>query len=255
VIQSFFSGIFAYGKAISYLNKYGLWKFAFIPGILSIVLAGAIATTAWSASDNIGQLLLSWYPFSFGTNILASISNWVGGIIVLVGGLIVYKHIVMILVSPFMSPLSQKIEEQLRGQQESYSGFTIARALRELWRGLRIAIRNIIREFFFVIPLFFLSFIPVIGLFFSALIFIVQAYYAGFGNMDYTLERHFQTKDSVHFVRKNRGLAIGIGTVFLLLLATGIGFLFAPPLAAVASTLETVKRLEPEFRTEPLDYV
>jgi hypothetical protein len=73
--------------------------------------------------------------------------------------------------------------------------------------------------------------------------------------MDYTLERHFNIGDSVHFARNNRGLALGIGTVFLLLLATGIGFLIAPPLAAVAATLETTKRLEPIPGTQAPEFV
>jgi len=110
---------------------------------------------------------------------------------ILLSGLIVYKHLVIILVSPFMSPLSQKIEEQLHGHQGHYEGFQMSRALKELWRGLRMALRNIIRELLFVIPLFFLSFIPAIGVVTTVLIFLIQAFYAGFGNMDYTLERHF----------------------------------------------------------------
>ena len=37
---------------------------------------------------------------------------------------------------------------------------------------------------------------------------------------------------------------IGNGTVFMLLLMTGIGFLFAPPLATVAATVESIERLQ-----------
>ena len=39
-------------------------------------------------------------------------------------------------------------------------------------------------------------------------------------------------------------LALGNGLVFMGLLAIGIGFLIAPPLAAIAATLETTKRLD-----------
>lgn len=255
MIQSFLDGVLAYGKAISYLSKKGLWRFAFVPGLLSLVLGLGIGAIAWSGSDNLGQWLFSWYPFSFGSGLLSNLSNWLGGLMILTTGLIIYKHLVIILVSPFMSPLSQKIEEQLRGQQGTYEGFQMNRALKELWRGLLMALRNITRELLFVIPLFFLSFIPGVGIVATVLLFAVQAFYAGFGNMDYTLERHFNIRDSVHFVRNNRGLALGIGTVFLLLLATGIGFLIAPPLAAVAGTLETAKRLEPIPTTKVQDFV
>jgi len=62
--------------------------------------------------------------------------------------------------------------------------------------------------------------------------------------MDYTLERHFSIGESVRFVRANRWLAVGNGAVFMLILMTGIGFLLAPPLATVAATIETAKRLE-----------
>jgi len=52
----------------------------------------------------------------------------------------------------------------------------------------------------------------------------------------------------VRFVRRHRALALGNGLVFMALLLTLIGFLFALPLGAVAATLETV-RLLPEKET------
>ncbi|MFK7809190.1 MAG: EI24 domain-containing protein [Saprospiraceae bacterium] len=244
MIQSFLKGIFSYGKAAAYLTKKGLWKYTFIPGLISLLLGLGIASIAWASSDNIGQWLVSWYPFELGQSIVSNISTWIGGAIVLVIGLILYKHLVIVLVSPFMSPLSQKIEAQLLGYQSRTQSFRIDKAIKEIWRGLRMALRNITREFLFVVPLFFLSFIPGVGIVASVLLFLVQAFYAGFGNLDYTLERHYNIDTSIQFARQNRGMATGIGTVFLLLLATGVGFLIAPPLAAVAGTLTTVPKLK-----------
>ncbi|NJL75514.1 MAG: EI24 domain-containing protein [Saprospiraceae bacterium] len=105
--------------------------------------------------------------------------------------------------------------------------------------------RNIIRELIFTLLLLFASLVfPVITPFTAVLIFIIQSYYAGFGNMDYTLERHFNFQESIQFVRANKGLAIGNGLVFVWLILLGIGFLIAPPLSTIAATIETVKAIE-----------
>ncbi|HHS95342.1 MAG TPA: EI24 domain-containing protein [Phaeodactylibacter sp.] len=147
-----------------------------------------------------------------------------------------------------MTPLSQKIEQQLLGQIGTDNGFQLSKAIKEIIRGLRISLRNIFFEIMWTAPLFILGLIPALSFFTTILMFLIQAYYAGFGNMDYTLERHLDVKESIRFVRKNRGLAIGLGTVFLLLLSTGIGFLVAPPLATAAATLSTSKRLHKKVR-------
>ena len=86
---------------------------------------------------------------------------------------------------------------------------------------------------------------PIIGLFSTVLLFLVQAYYAGFGNMDYTLERHFKYNESVQFIRNHRGLAIGNGIVFMLfLLIPIIGVILVLPLSVTAASVKTVEALE-----------
>jgi len=86
--------------------------------------------------------------------------------------------------------------------------------------------------------------IPVIGWAFTLLSFLIQAYYAGFGNIDYTLERHLSYKESIAFVKQNRGMAIGNGIIFMLfLLIPFIGFIFVLPLSVTAATTETIKKL------------
>jgi len=244
MITDFLSGITAYLKAFRLIGKLRLWKFVMAPGILSLLLGGSIGWTAWSQAQSLGSFLVSWYPWEKGQAFLSSIAMWLGGFLILTIGLILYKHLVMVLVSPFMSPLSERVERHLTGNQNtSYKGFQMSKAIKDILRGLTIALRNITLELLIVGILFLLSFIPVVGIAFTAGIFLIQAYYAGFGNMDYTLERHKTVSGSVQFVKQNRWLAMGNGTIFMLLLMTGIGFLFAPPLATVASTSEVVKRL------------
>lgn len=78
-------------------------------------------------------------------------------------------------------------------------------------------------------------------------LFLVQAYYAGFGNMDFTLERHYQYKESIQFVKRNKGVAIGNGLVFILfLLVPFIGALLVLPLSVTAATLTTLPKIKAE---------
>jgi CysZ protein len=72
----------------------------------------------------------------------------------------------------------------------------------------------------------------------------MQAYFAGFGNMDYTLERHFSYQKSIFYVKNNRGLAIGNGIVFMLfLLIPFVGVILVHPFSVTAATIVTVKSM------------
>lgn len=241
MIKDFIAGITAYGNAFRDISKYGLWKYVLVPGIISLLLGIGIFSGAWAASDNIGGWLVSYYPFEWGSGWIGTVANVFSGLLVVVIGLLLFKYIVMIIASPFMSFLSESIEKKMYGSDAPSPNLQMI--ISDFVRGLRLALRNIIRELFFTIIILLLGLIPILSPFVAIAIFIIQAYYAGFGNMDFTLERFYRVKGSVEFVRHHRGLALGNGTVFLLLLLTGIGFLFALPLGTVAATTETLKRL------------
>ncbi len=211
--------------------------------LISFITAIIIGVSSYGFSDNIGNLISKIWVWEFGKETFTSISSFVGGIIVLVIGLILYKHIIMALSAPFMSPVSEKIETHITGVQNHSHRNTSFQD--QLWRGIRLSIRNLGMELLLAIPLLLLKFIPVINIFSTALLFMLQAYYAGFGNMDYTLERHYRYNESIQFVRRNRGLAIGNGTVFLLfLLIPLVGVILVLPFSVTAASTETVKRIQ-----------
>lgn len=232
----------AYLQAFETISRLRLWGYFLLPAAISVVLGIAIFGTAWGISGNIGDWIISWYPFEFGRSILENIATVFGAIFIIAIGLIIFKQLVMALSAPFMSPMSEMIEKDIKGEDVSVP-FSTTQFIQDLIRGLRIAIRNIVRELFFTFILFLIGLIPIFTPFTTALIFIVQAYYAGFGNMDYTLERHMNVRNSVRFVRRNWTVALGNGAVFILLLFTGIGFLLVIPLGAAAATPTTVDRL------------
>lgn len=243
MIKNIISGIKAYFGAFSLISKLKLWKFFAVPMLISFVTATIIFSSAYGLSDNVGNFISKIWIWDWGKETFTSISTFIGGLIILVIGLILFKHIIMALSAPFMSPVSEKIEAHLTGNApHSHRDTTF---LEQLMRGIKINGRNLLMELLLTIPLLILKFIPVVNIFSAILLFLLQAYYAGFGNMDYTLERHFQYKHSVQFVRKNRGLAIGNGIVFILfLLIPIIGVILVLPLSVTAATVKTVNALE-----------
>ncbi len=242
-----FNGISAYGNALRLISRYGLWGYFIVPALICIVLGSTIIGLAIQFGGNLGDWMVNWCHWDWFCGKIDAVAGVLGGVFIGAVGLILFKNLALAIASPFMSLLSERIEKSSSSVYQE-AALNPARMLRELIRGLRISLRNIIRELFFTI---LLGFVPLVGPF---LIFLVQSYYAGFGNMDYTLERHFNLRQSIRFVRNNRGLAIGNGIVFLLMIMTLVGFLFALPLSTVAATTETLKRLDvrPVIRPENL---
>lgn len=244
-MQAFFDGVRAYTTSFRVISEMRLWGYMLIPALISILVAVAIGASAYGLADNLGGILAGWYPFERGAALVSGAFNIIAGLLIAVLGLILYKHLVMVLSAPFMTPLASKIEDKIRGVPVKEHGFSPQQMIKDLFRSLHIALRNITRELFYVLLLLLLNFVPGIGSILStAGIFTVQAFYAGFGNMDFLLERHYSVPERIAFVNHHRGLIIGNGAVYLLLLMSGIGFLFASPLATVAATIEGVKRID-----------
>lgn len=245
MIKNILQGIQSYSGALALISKLKLWKYFFIPMVISVITATIIGISAYGLSDNLGRFIAKIWVWEFGKETFTSISTFIGGIVILAIGLILYKHIIMALSAPFMSPVSEKIESHLTGKNTHYHRNTTFKE--QLWRGIRINMRNLGKELLITIPILLLKFIPVVNIFSTVLLFLVQAYYAGFGNMDYTLERHFKYRESIQFIRKRKGIAIGNGIVFILfLLIPVIGVIFVLPMSVTAASLKTVTILKEE---------
>lgn len=242
MIKNIIKGVKAYFGAFQLISKLKLWKYFIIPITISVLISTLIIILAYSLSDNVGHYVSSFWKWEFGKSVFEMISTFFSGVLIVVIGLVLYKHIVMALSAPFMSPVSEKIEAHLSEEKHEHR---ITSFQEQLIRGIRINVRNLLRELFLTIPILLIGIIPVIGILSTVLLFLMQAYYAGFGNMDYTLERHFKYKESIQFVKNNKGLAIGNGIVFMLfLLIPIIGVILVLPLSVTAATTETIKNIK-----------
>ncbi len=234
-------GIGYYKGTLRLISELNLWKFFFIPILIYFLFAAIVIYSAYGLSDNVSEYLMQSWTWSWGRETMHAIFNVLGFVIILIVGFMVYKRVVMAFSAPFMAPISEKIEEHLTGKKIP----TEASFMQLLVRGIKINLRNLMLELLWTFLLFFVGWIPIIGLLTTPVLFLMQAYFSGFGNMDYTLERHMNYSQSIAFVKQNKGLAIGNGIVFaLLLLVPVVGFILALPLSVTAATKQTVEALQ-----------
>ena len=244
MLKNTFIGIKAYFGAFGLISKLKLWKYYAIPMLISFLTAILIGVAAYGLSDNTVHYITSIFPSWNAYSWLKTTFRIISGLIIIIIGLIVYKHIILALSAPFMSPVSEKIEAYLTGVSHNHRKTS---NFQQLIRGIRINLRNLFLELLLTIPILLIGFIPVIGIVSTVLLLLVQAYYAGFGNIDYTLERHLDYRGSIQFVQKHRGLAIGNGIVFILFLFIPIiGVILVLPLSVTAASVITIEALNNE---------
>lgn len=234
-------GLMAYLDALALVQRHRLWIYFLVPALVSLLLVLGLGWLGWNLTAAGVGGLLSWLPDWLSASWAGPALQGIGLVLLGLAFLLVFRNLVLALCGPFMSMLSETLERRLGGHRDR--PFQLTAFLSDLWRGLRIALRLLLRELFFTSLLLALGLIPLFTPVVPALIFIVQAYYAGAGNLDFTLERYYGVRESIRFTRRHRGLAIGNGIGYLLLLLTGIGFLFALPLATIAATPPTLKRI------------
>ena len=245
MVKDIILGLKEYSGAMALISKLKLWRYFIIPILISVAIFILIGVEAYVLSDNVGSYIAKIWIWDWGKETFSALSNFIGAIVVLIIGLILYKHIVMALSAPFMSPVSEKIEKHFYGDvSHKHRKTTNAE---QLIRGIRINIRNLVKELLFTIPILLLKFVPVVNIFSTLALFLIQAYYAGFGNMDYTLERHYNYRESLEFVNRNRGFAVGNGIIFMLfLLIPIIGIIVVLPLSVTAASTKTLKIIHSE---------
>ena len=249
--KGFSLGIKSYSRACSFLKAHGLtWYFLF-PLILNIILFGLGYASTANLSNKWFVYFTDWINMSswdfWGSGFLSSTIEFFLFIMVRILFFLIFAYvggyIVIIFLSPVFAILSEKVESILTGNEFP---FVFNQFLKDIWRGVRLALRNLVIELMLTLVLFVLSFIPVVGFFTGITLFFISAYFYGFSFIDFSLERkRMNIKDSVAFVKTNKGLAIGNGTVFsLVLLIPFVGVMISSFLSIVSVTAATIATSE-----------
>ncbi len=217
-IQLLLLGFKNYVKGVKFLITHNLYWFAIFPIVIFI-----------------GVYWLGWYFEALEYSVLNDIStngkdiDSLNGLVGMTGKMVfldslyivftkLTMYIVVVLLSPILSIISEKIEEIKTGNKYP---FNLKQLMHDVKRGMQIAMRNILWEYLF--------FIVILGIaaFFGGgakkvIIFsipiIIGFYYYGFAFMDYINERRrLNIQQSTYFVSKHKGLAIAIGSVYSIL--------------------------------------
>lgn len=205
-----------YFKGTRFLFKHHLWWFFSFPififiGVylagtyfkrLEFEIAQSLQQTA-SEIETINELIWSILKMMFFESLYIIFTQFT-------------LYIVVVLLSPVLAMLSEKIEEIISGKKYNYN---LKMLYHDIKRGAIIAFRNLIWYYIFVGVFIGLATLFGISTKSSFLMFsipfIVGFYYYGFSFMDYVNERRrLNIQQSIYYVSQHKGLAISIGSVY-----------------------------------------
>ncbi len=243
------TGFAAYPKAFRLIWTNHLVKYLLLPAILNIIVVVAFIFSGVGIGDWINGII---------ERSTESMNGWIHAgmvaikiilpivffaLFIFIGG-----TIVNILMSPIYTFLSEKTETILTGKEFP---FDIKQTIHDIWRAIRIAVRNTAKQLILIALCLLLNFIPVIGSIASLiLIFIINAYYFGCGFMDYTYERwRLSPKESRKETHKLKYIAFTNGAVYSLPLYLFCGAFIAAFIGGVSAVAATLSQLELSSKT------
>jgi CysZ protein len=248
LFKNFSVGINTYGDAHKVIVKHRLWWYVFLPGFIHLLLFAIIFGLGWIYSGRISYWLMDLLGLNSEPSgylkyliiFIRFILNFLFQFIVILIYISCYKYIILMIMSPILAILSEKIEKVTTGKEYP---FKFKQLIKDIIRGNILVIRNISIELIWTVILFFAGYIPILGFFSPVVLITISFYFFGFSMIDYSSERHkLSRKESVRWVRANKGFAIANGCIFyLLLLIPIIGILVAPAYSIIAATLGVEK--------------
>ncbi len=244
MLKEIIIAIQSYGQAHRFIVKHRLWKWILIPGLIYTILFLIGTYFFLITSNNAIEFVLlksgiktwldkmqdSWLNWLF---IIGQVILW---LVLFLFYFSLFKYIFLIIGSPVFAYLSEKTESII---EEKEFPFSFGQLMLDIARAVKIALRNMLWQTVYVVSILILSFIPLVGWIAPLVSLFTECYYLGFSMLDYSCERKkMSTQQSIEFISRHKGLAIGNGMVFYIMhLVPVIGWLFAPSYAVIAATL------------------
>lgn len=250
-------GINTHVKAIEFIAKHNLWHYFLYPLFIMILLwlggfwsitqlSGWLVDYAveWIGLDGNEEGWLGWLQ-SAATIIISLVLK----IVFLLFLSSYLKYIVLIICSPILALLSERIDEIISGKKYP---FNFNQFLHDMLRGCLVSLRNLALETLIIFGFMIFALIPILGWIVGWIsvpfLYALAWYFMGFAMMDYTYERQRLTiGQGARFTRRHKGIAIGNGFIFsMILLVPFAGICIAPILSVVAATLAVLETKKEE---------
>lgn len=248
MLKEIIIAIQSYFEAHHFIRTHRLWKWILIPGIMYSLLFIAGMYFFWHSSNDAVSLLSrrtglegwlqqqpgEWFRFFF------VMMGLILQLILMFFYFSLFKYFFLIIGSPLFAYLSEKTESILEGRDFPFSFLQLAK---DAGRGAALALRNTFWQTVYTVSLLLLSLIPVFGWISPVIALFIECYYYGFSMLDYSCERaKLSTTQSIDFIGRHKGLAIGNGMIFYAMHAFIIvGWILAPAYAVIAATLSLHK--------------
>ncbi len=248
MLKEIIIAIQSYFEAHKFIRKHRLWKWIVIPGVIYSLLFIAGVYLFWHSSNDAVIYL------SRQTGLEAWLqkqrSEWLSFLFLMIAVILrliflffyfsLFKYLFLIIGSPIFAYLSEKIDSILEGKEFPFSYLQL---MKDAWRGIKLSFRNTLWQTVYMLSLLLLSLIPVFGWISPVIAVSIECFYYGFSMLDYSCERNkLSPAQSIDFIGRHRGLAIGNGLIFYLLhFVILVGWIFAPAYAVVAATLSLHK--------------
>ena len=241
-------GFGAYLRGPALLKKYQLWRWLWIPALLSLTLSVAMVVGLFVGFDNFHDWLDAKVVLE--TVWLDKLISWSVATLSVIAAVAAFvflqKHLVLVLLAPFLGLLAEVTVRKIEGDSFEQR----LRPIDSIVRSAKVNTRSIFLEILAVVAFFFVGLvIPVIGsLVSSVAVLLIQNCFLGNGLLDFPLEyRGRSVKESILFCRRHRGEATGLGLgYFLTMLVPVLGWMLAPMLGTVAGTALAMDLMEGE---------
>ncbi|MDA3893747.1 MAG: EI24 domain-containing protein [Salinivirgaceae bacterium] len=240
--NGFSTGFSSFFKAIPFIFKNKLaWTFL-IPLILYIIIYAGGFTYMDHLGDIVSNYITRWLEYNGDSNFLQKlpgILSWIAKFLIQILFFFIFAYfsgyIILIILSPLFAWLSERTDQIINATNYPFEWKQFAK---DIWRGILIALRNLLLELGITILVIVATFIPVLNIISGPLagifLFIASSYFYGFSFMDYTCERkRLKVKESILFVKRNKGMAIANGMLFSI-------SLFIPFLGGFVAIIATV---------------